>query len=227
MPGEGWIVRALAGDERAFIQLLDAYEQPVFAYFRRRRVDAGAAEELTHQVFVSLLDGGQRFDPKLGSLAGFIFGIARRVWLRWQSGRNRQTVPLSPDLIDECVEPAARVENSEQNALLRRAIVALTEPMREILELRVYQQLPIGQIATLLDMPENTVKSHLYRARRQIAASVGDSQRPKRETDGDDHSEACDDTRIPIKSETGLRVRQRCLMSELKAFLVGSRRWEW
>ncbi len=71
--------QALDGDESAFVALLDLLEQPVYAYFRRRRVSPEDAEDLTQQVFLTLLNAGARFDERRGVLRGFVFGIARRV----------------------------------------------------------------------------------------------------------------------------------------------------
>ena len=82
MNTENLLAATLSGDESAFVAILEMLEQPVFAYFRWRRVKQHDAEDMTQQVFVALLESSGRFDRRMGTLSGFVFGIARRVWLK-------------------------------------------------------------------------------------------------------------------------------------------------
>lgn len=166
--------QALDGDESAFVALLDLLEQPVYAYFRRRRVSPEDAEDLTQQVFLALLDPGARFDERRGVLRGFVFGIARRVWLKHMTSTGRTPSSLPTDVLDASLEtPDSAADRAEQCALVVAAIDGLPERARDVLTLRFHQGLSIAEIADAMSLPENTVKSHLFRARTQLRESIG------------------------------------------------------
>lgn len=170
---EDLLARTLSGDESAFVALLDALEQPVFAYFRQRRVPRADAEDLTQDVFTTLLDRGHRFDARRGSLRGYVFGIARRVWLRHATRAGRGPAVLWADVADEGGDsPEASIEGAERRAIVSEAIAALPERAREVLTLRMHQNLSIAEIADVLAIPLNTVKSHLFRGRNSLRQAI-------------------------------------------------------
>jgi RNA polymerase sigma-70 factor (ECF subfamily) len=161
--------QALDGDEAAYVRLLNLLEQPIYGYFRRRRVAAEDAEDLTQQVFLTLLEQADRFDSERGTLRGFLFGIARRVWLA--SARKGRQSPgiLSAELVDSSsTTPDTALDRAEQLAQIASAIQSLPETAREVLTLRMQENLSIAQIAESMSLPENTVKSHLFRARARL-----------------------------------------------------------
>jgi RNA polymerase sigma-70 factor (ECF subfamily) len=167
--------RALSGDETAFVAILEVFEQPLFAFFRRRKVPATRAEDLVQQVFVVFLESKGRYDTGAGSLRGYLFGIAWRLWARDAQQAARWPAALPADVasgVDGM--PEYRVMTEEEIARVREAVSRLPEPTREVLNLRMYDQLPIAQIGRTLDMPVNTVKSHLHRARRMLAGQLAD-----------------------------------------------------
>ncbi len=173
MTAEALITRALAGDEAAFVGILDLLEQPVFAYMRWRRVEHADAEDLTQQVFVTLLERGRTFDPGVGCLRGFVFGIARRVWLKHAAARGKAAASLPEGLIDERLDsPEGRVVREERRAAVTRAMDALPDTAREVLSLRIHHNLSLKDIAEAMQMPLNSVKSHLFRARSQLRDSI-------------------------------------------------------
>lgn len=173
MHDEELLERALAGDESAFVRLLDAYEQPLFAYFRQRHVRRSDAEDLTQSVFMVLLDQGRRFDARRGSLRAFAFGIARRVWLKHAARRGKDAAALPADVVDERTDsPDAALERMERKAIVAEAIASLPDMAREVLTMRMHHDLSIAEIAEALDIPPNTVKSHLFRGRNQLRQSI-------------------------------------------------------
>lgn len=166
--------RALAGDESAFVALLDLLEQPVYAYFRRRRVSAEDAEDLTQAVFMALLQRGSSFDASRGHVRGFVFGIARRTWLKHAAQAGRAMAAVSTDLVDPTSEsPEISLYREERRTAIAQAIEELPETARDVLTLRLHQDLSIAEIAQAMSLAENTVKSHLFRARSRLRESVG------------------------------------------------------
>lgn len=120
------------------------------------------AADLTQETLVRLVRKHQSgaFDPRAGSLAMYAYGIARMVRLEaWkESSRFGLEVPL-----DDEKQPI--IGETSSTALLRNSIAELGDPQREILLLYIDEELTFAEIATLLDIPLNTVKSHVLRAK--------------------------------------------------------------
>jgi RNA polymerase sigma-70 factor (ECF subfamily) len=169
MLAEDLFQQALNGDAAAYVGLLDLLEQPMYAYFRRRQITAEEAEDLTQQVFLALLTRPEAFDARRGSLRGYLFGIARRLWLKSAGKSTQPAVELEADTVDEWTpSPETMADRAEQVARLESAIESLPDVPREVLTLRVQQCLSIAEIAGVMSLPENTVKSHLFRARARL-----------------------------------------------------------
>jgi len=149
------------GSKDAFAELFDRYRQPVFGFFRRRLHDAARAEELAQETFLVVLRGIERYEPR-ASFRTYLYAIA----FKQASGEYRRArhdpVPIS-------TEPVAVREPDSCDALwVKRAVEKLDEQHREVLLLREYEQLSYGEIAELLRIPLNTVRSRLFRARMEL-----------------------------------------------------------
>jgi RNA polymerase sigma-70 factor (ECF subfamily) len=149
------------GSQAAFAELFDRYRQPVFGYFRRRLRDSARAEELAQEVFLVVLRGIEKYEPR-ATFRTYLYSIA----FRQASGEYRRAkhdpVPISS-------EPIAAAQQDSCDALwVRRAVEKLDEQHKEVLMLREYEQLSYDEIAALLAIPVNTVRSRLFRARMEL-----------------------------------------------------------
>jgi RNA polymerase sigma-70 factor (ECF subfamily) len=152
------------GVSDAFVELFDRYRDAVWRYFRRRLPDAGRAEELAQDVFVAVLQGTQRYEPR-APFRAYLFGIAFNMW---QADR-RKTANRPFDTLD--ADPAAPESIERETAIwVRSALACLDDGDREILMLREYEQLSYEEIAHVQKIPVNTVRSRLYRARMALKA---------------------------------------------------------
>ena len=146
------------GVREAFEQLFDRYRGPVWRFFRRRISDPARAEELSQDAFVAVLQGATRYEPR-APFRSYLFGIAYNILL----AERRKS---SHRLVDQLeVEPAADASDPEAAMWVRSALGELDAEDREILMLREYEQLSYDEIAHLKQMPLNTVRSRLFRAR--------------------------------------------------------------
>ena len=122
--------------------------------------DPGRAEELTHDVFVALLENAARYQPS-APFRSYLFGIAYNMLL----AERRRTPPSSAAAGDDL---PATVVNLDAGIWVRRALATLEPDAREIVMLREYEQLGYQAIADLLQLPVNTVRSRLFRARMAL-----------------------------------------------------------
>jgi RNA polymerase sigma-70 factor (ECF subfamily) len=152
------------GQGDAFTDLFQRYKQPIFGFFRRRIGDAAQAEELTQETFIAILRGAARYQPQ-ALFRTYLYAIAFKI-LRAQ---HRKTAFRATFLGQwkGMQDPAAK-EAAETELMLREALRKLDGTDREILMLREFEQLSYAEIAELLKIPVNTVRSRLFRARMAL-----------------------------------------------------------
>jgi RNA polymerase sigma-70 factor (ECF subfamily) len=149
------------GSSEAFTELFGKYRQPVWAFFRRRVATPPRAEELAQEVFVAVLKGARKYEPS-APFRAYLFGIAFRVL----GADRRQAAARTFEPI--VAEPAANGHSPDTAIWVRQALGRLDETEREIVMLREFEELSYAEIATLLEIPVNTVRSRLFRARMEL-----------------------------------------------------------
>lgn len=153
------------GSRDAFEELFERHRDTIWRFLRRRVRDAARAEELVQDVFVAILQGAARYEPR-SAFRSYLFGIAYNIL---QADRRKSdqaaTVPFSAD-------PPAETPDPDAALWVRRALAALEPDQREIVMLREYEQLSYQEIADLMHIPLNTVRSRLFRARMDLRAAL-------------------------------------------------------
>jgi len=163
---------AQAGAAGSFDQIFARYRGPVWGFFRRRVSDAGRAEELSQDVFAAVLTALPRYQPR-GSFRSYIFAIASNVL---QADRRKlRTMPTQPieDLAADATSPDAGI-------WVRGAMELLDPDDREILMLREFEQLSYQEIADVQNVPVNTVRSRLFRARMALKDALMEGKQVQR-----------------------------------------------
>jgi RNA polymerase sigma-70 factor (ECF subfamily) len=149
------------GSEQAFGELFTRFRPLVWGFFRRRVWDAGRAEDLTQETFVALLKGARRYEVT-APFRSFLFGIAYNLL----SEERRRVRPAgSPEAL-----PGLAADAPDLDVVLhvRQAIASLEPIDRDVLLLREFETLSYAEIAATLDVPVNTVRSRLFRARMAV-----------------------------------------------------------
>jgi RNA polymerase sigma-70 factor (ECF subfamily) len=152
------------GQSAAFNALFDRYRQPVFGFFRRRVPDSARAEELAQETFLAVLRAAFRYQPT-ALFRTWLYAIAFKI-LRAHRRKTafRATFLGGPH---EAVEPTA-AGSLQVEVMMRQAVSRLDALDREVLLLREFEQLSYAEIAELLSLPLNTVRSRLFRARMAL-----------------------------------------------------------
>lgn len=152
---------ARRGDHTAFAALVREHQAMVFSIALNSTRDRSTAEELAQEVFLELY-------TSIGSLQS---ADHVRFWLRRvvshrciDAMRRRKVRPFIG--LDEVPEPAAQADPSDPilKMRLQRLVATLPNPARMIVILRYQEDLGPADIAEILEMPVNTVKSHLQRS---------------------------------------------------------------
>jgi RNA polymerase sigma-70 factor, ECF subfamily len=161
---EQLILELKQGSEPAFTELFLRYRERVWAFFRRRMNDAALAEELAQETFLAVLRGAQRYEPR-ATFRAYLFGIAFNILAahRRKSANDQKPADVASDEM-----PAPSGTNQEDALCVRQAVERLEGGGREVLMLREFEELSYEEIAKLLYVPVNTVKSRLFRARMAL-----------------------------------------------------------
>jgi RNA polymerase sigma-70 factor (ECF subfamily) len=170
------IQRARKGDRDAIAELIRAYQRPLEAFLFRLCGQSDLAEDLAQESFVRVIRSLDRFDERF-RFSTWLFTIGKRLLVNHQ----QKMKPLADSEVVEyragdAQTPAKEVEEAERTQrvtqLVAVALDALVSPQREIVLLFHQQNWSVQQIARELSMPEGTIKSHLFRARRRMLEAI-------------------------------------------------------
>jgi RNA polymerase sigma-70 factor, ECF subfamily len=165
------LMRMRNGDEQAFVSLYRRRQGAIYRFAMHMSGSAASAEDVTQEVFLALIREDCGFDPERGSLAAYLFGIARKLVLR-QLVRGRADLPLEssgeeagwPELAAPD-NPLVDLTRKETLEALRKAVLALPRRYREVVVLCDLEELDYADAAVALGCPIGTVRSRLHRAR--------------------------------------------------------------
>ena len=168
------LARARAGDEEAFAELFALHQRPIYRY-AVHMCGADAADDIVQDTFMALLTHTRTFDDARGSLAAYLFGIARHLILKRLGSRYNATTDdldtigthAAPDL-----SALDLLSRQETVAAVRGAIAELPPAYREAIVLCDLQEMDYQAAAIVLECPLGTVRSRLHRARALLATRL-------------------------------------------------------
>jgi RNA polymerase sigma-70 factor (ECF subfamily) len=186
-----WLTRHLQGDENACPALLEAYRRPVYGYLVRNGVAAADRDDVFQSIFLKVHAGAKAYDPAR-PLAPWLFTIVANTVRNTRRGGIALVAVTSndeaSDLPDPNPGPEHIAEARETVAWLERALAALPPDQREVLLLVTVVGMLQEEAARSLDLPLNTVKTRLRRARLTLAAGLAERDEPAEST-GDSHDQ--------------------------------------
>jgi RNA polymerase sigma-70 factor (ECF subfamily) len=155
-----------SGDEEAFTTLYRQRQGAIYRFALQMTGNVVIAEDVTQEVFMALLNKTAKFDAARGTLASFLYGIARNMVLR----RLEKTAELEDYAgTDDLLEDLTRRETIEN---VRRAVLSLPTTYREAVVLCDLQDTSYEEAALALDCPVGTVRSRLNRGRSMLAQKL-------------------------------------------------------
>ena len=167
--------RAAMGDELAFEQLVRQHQSMVFGLSCHFLRDRSLAEELAQEVFMNLHQNLY----SIKSPEHLTFWLRKVTSHRCIDQARRQKVRPQVS-IEDVPEPATQPTENDLflSEMLRRVVDTLSEKARLVVILRYQEDLDPAEIAEVLDMPLNTVKSHLRRSlsilRDKLSRTLGE-----------------------------------------------------
>jgi RNA polymerase sigma-70 factor (ECF subfamily) len=167
---ETLIAAIAADDQRAMRTLYNRHRVRVFRFAIRLVGDAASAEDVVSEAFLEVWRQADRFERR-SSVSTWIMSIARFKALSVR--RRRQEVDLDEKLAetiaDQSSTPEQAVLEMDRSAQLRACLTQLSPDHREIVDLVYYHDKTIEEVAEIVGVPKNTVKTRMFYARKRLA----------------------------------------------------------
>ena len=159
-------LRCRRGDADAWRELIALWQPRLFYYIRRLVSQESDAWDVLQQTWLGAYQSIRTLsDPKL--IATWLYRIARNKAISLRRIRMPETIETVDDSVTTEDDEQATFDNAEA---VHRALDELSLPHREALTLHFLQDLSIEQIGDVLGVPQGTVKSRLFHARRELKA---------------------------------------------------------
>jgi RNA polymerase sigma-70 factor, ECF subfamily len=190
---EALLTQYKAGDERSFRALIERYNAPIYNLAFRFLRDPMEAENVTQETFLRIVGVLDRirldspFKPYLFRVAvNLCRDLARKkhpvLFSELNSAPRRgdgaETVDAVEAIEDDSPPPWARLEQAELSSRLNEAIDALPLVYKAVITLRFTEEFSYQEIAQALDLPLNTVRTHLRRAKHQLRLELERDSNP-------------------------------------------------
>jgi RNA polymerase sigma-70 factor (ECF subfamily) len=165
------IARAKAGDRAAFRTLVESHRARAYALALRILRSAEDAEEVAQDSFVRVWTAlpGFRGESSFGTWLYRI--VARRAFDRAQVMKHRRSREQADERVPDAAAPEREDEDALRAALLQRLVAELSPAQRQVVTMFYFEGRSVEQVSAVLTMPENTVKTHLLRARAALRAA--------------------------------------------------------
>lgn len=168
------LARARALDEEALTTIHDTYYGPIFRYILYRVGDHAVAEDLTGEVFVRFLGAIRDRTAPQKTLRGWLYAVASNLTNDHHRRRYRaQHVTLDEQLPSQQTGPAEQVASAWRWQEVQAAVAELSEAQREVIALRFGQDMPVRDVAHVMNKSEGAIKQLQVRALAALAEKLG------------------------------------------------------
>jgi RNA polymerase sigma-70 factor (ECF subfamily) len=167
------IGRIAGGDQLAMRTLFARHRVPLYRWLKRIVRDETLAEDLLSDVFLDVWRQAARFEAR-SSVSTWLLAIARYKAL--SAMRRRIDVALDDEIVakvaDAADNPEAALQSKDRDEVLRRSLARLPAEQGEVIDLVYYHGKSVAEVADIVGIPEATVKTRMFYARRKLAEMV-------------------------------------------------------
>ena len=170
----GLLERWGSGDLSAGDKLFTRHFAGVHRFFKNK-VDADHLEDLVQQTFMACVEGRERFrqDSKFKT---FLFGVAHNILRDHYRKRRKRTEPFDLDretAADLAAGPSTLFGKRREERLLLEALRRIPITSQVVLELYYWEEMSASQTASVLGIPEGTVRGRVRRAKQLLREEIG------------------------------------------------------
>ena len=169
----------MQGQENQIIEftiLFNKYKKRIYNYALKMLSDKMRADDVVQDVFIKLFENLNNIHNKQ-SIQFWLFKTARNEMMSFlRNTKNKKFISESVDIekfeIENKDSLAEEIENRELRKLILDELDSMSEDFREVFVLKEYSGFSYKEIASLLDIDENLVKSRLYKARQKLVNKI-------------------------------------------------------
>jgi RNA polymerase sigma-70 factor (ECF subfamily) len=166
---EALIEKVAAGNRLAMQVLFARHHVRVYRFVLRIVGNDAVAEDVTSEAFLSVWRQAHRFEAR-SAVTTWILAIARHKALAELRLRTEESVnDKSADISDPADDPEVMLQDKHRGEILRRCLTQLSREHREIIDLVYYHEKSVQEVAKILGIPGNTVKTRMFYARRKLS----------------------------------------------------------
>ena len=167
---EALIARIASGDRLAMQVLFARHHVRIYRFVLRLVRDQSKAEDLISEVFLDVWRQADRFEGR-STVSTWLLAIARFKALsslrrKPEEGLDEDAALEIEDLADN---PEVTLEKKDRSAVIRKCLMGLSAEHREIIDLVYYHEKSVEEVAKIVGIPENTVKTRMFYARKKLA----------------------------------------------------------
>ncbi|MGZ3310028.1 MAG: sigma-70 family RNA polymerase sigma factor [Xanthobacteraceae bacterium] len=164
------IAKIAAGNRLAMQALFARHNVRIYRFALRMVGDNGLAEDLTSEVFLSVWQQAHRFEAR-SAVTTWLLAIARYKALaelrrRPQAASSERE---SSDISDPADTPDVAFEIKHRGEILRKCLARLSREHREVIDLVYYHEKSVQEVAEIIGIGGNTVKTRTFYARKQLS----------------------------------------------------------
>ena len=164
------IGRIASGDRLAMQVLFARHHVRVYRFVLRLVRDESSAEDLISEVFLDVWRQAGKFEGR-SAVSTWLLAIARFKALsalrrRTDAELDEETAEAIEDTSDD---PEVALEKKDKSAVIRKCLVHLSAEHREIIDLVYYHEKSVEEVAAIVGIPDNTLKTRLFYARKRLA----------------------------------------------------------
>ena len=161
------------GNKLAMRALFARHQLRVYRFILRIVRDAALAEDVVSEVFIDAWQHAGRFEGR-SSVSTWLLGIARHKALTACNRRTSETLDceMALNVVDPANNPEAELGQKDTGTVIRRCLAMLSPEHAEVIDLVYYQEKSIKEIVQILGIPDNTVKTRMFYARKRLAVLI-------------------------------------------------------
>jgi RNA polymerase sigma-70 factor, ECF subfamily len=166
---EDLIKQIAKGDRLALEALYGRHRVKLYRFLLRRANNEATAEDILSDVFFDVWQQAGRFEAR-SSVSTWLFAIARFKAL--SARRERQHLELGPDedrIEDPGDDPENLLQKANKGKIIQQCLKRLSAAHREVIDLVYYHEKSIKEVGEILRIPENTVKTRMFHARKRLS----------------------------------------------------------
>jgi len=176
--------RCVSGDAAAWEEIVQRYSRRIYNICYRFAGSADVAQDLTQEVFIKMYRTLNSYEVERGAFMTWVTTLTRNLLvdnfrktkqerltdsLDSTASDHEDAIALSEQIPDRGPSPDSAVQNRETKDAVHSALQKLSPELREAVILRDLQDMDYREIATVLKVPEGTVKSRINRGRGELA----------------------------------------------------------